>query len=196
MPSVKGHVFITAGIAWVSISSWEIKRSASSEVTLNDADSCKAACLDFTGCRSVGWTQATRTCSLHDQTRLQVGKANWKQSPGDQYFEFYFNPLGTKNDWLVLLFEFDAFSSLKVVNSSHKSQCIRQISHNEPLCFEQKCPRISVRKWCIVGYGTGTLWHLWHGSNDIVRISPLEYVSLRLMTSQFKDIISNTQKLK
>ena len=89
-----GHVFIIADIAWVSISSWKIEEYASSEVTLNDSGSCKAACLAYTGCLSVGWTQATGHCSLHEQTRLQVGMLGWKRSSGDQYFEFYFTPLG------------------------------------------------------------------------------------------------------
>ena len=41
-------------------------------------------------------------------------------------------------------------------------QCIRQISHNAPLCSKNvhTSVHISVTKWCIVGYETGALWNL------------------------------------
>ena len=77
-------------------------------INVSDADSCKATCLAFTGCRSVGWTQASGTCSLYDHTRIQVGM-DWKPSPGDHYFEFYFSPLGKTDGW---------FNNLKTDSSS------------------------------------------------------------------------------
>ena len=88
--------FFITDIAWVAISSWKIDWPASSVVIVGDVDSCKARCLAYTGCRSLGWTQATGSCALHDQTRLQVGKFGWKQWSGIQYLEYYFTPLGEK----------------------------------------------------------------------------------------------------
>ena len=40
-------------------------------------------------------------------------------------------------------------------------QCIRQISHNVPICAHV---HISFTKWDIVGYRTGALWALYHRS--------------------------------
>ena len=40
-------------------------------------------------------------------------------------------------------------------------------SHNAPVPYpivQHLNVRISVAMWCIVGYGTGALWHLWHRS--------------------------------
>ena len=41
-------------------------------------------------------------------------------------------------------------------------QCIRQISHNAPLC--NRNVHISVTKWCIVGREDGALWDKWDRS--------------------------------
>ena len=40
--------------------------------------------------------------------------------------------------------------------------CASPISHNAPFC--NRNVHISVTKWCIVGYWTGTLWDLWDWS--------------------------------
>ena len=41
---------------------------------------------------------------------------------------------------------------------SQISQCIQQISLNAPFCNRDVL--ISVKKWCIMGDGTGALWDL------------------------------------
>ena len=46
-------------------------------------------------------------------------------------------------------------------------RCIRQLSHNATFCNMCTRVHISVTKWCIVGYGTASLWDLCNRSMTI-----------------------------
>ena len=81
-------------IAWVEVHSWKIDKTPLTIVQRNDSDSCKSACLKYPGCITAGWKRNTSDCSLHSYTRLRASMRYWIPAPDEDYFEFYFTPLG------------------------------------------------------------------------------------------------------